>query len=165
MSNSRSSLLPKLERLILLIFVIAFIIWVIKRCSSSGREYAALSAPVTESPPAEKDTAESSAALPADSLTDHFEPVDESSGTILYVTIDGLNLRTEPSLKSEIILQLELYEEVRFMEEVTPFRDSINLGKIVAYEPWIKIQHQHGRIGWVYGAGVNYYKTKVEGVE
>ena len=33
-------------------------------------------------------------------------------------------------------------------------------GYEIADEPWVKVQHKRGRIGWVYGAGVNYYKKK-----
>lgn len=88
-----------------------------------------------------------------------------TSGSILYVTIDGLNMRTGPHLDSSIIRKLELFEEVVFMNEVTDTTQQISLGKEIANEPWVKIRQKRGHVGWVYGAGVHYYKKKREGVE
>ena len=80
--------------------------------------------------------------------------------TPLFVNIDGLNLRRGPSLDSAIIMKLPLHEQVGFMNEVTDSTSQISLGNEIANEPWVKVRHKGGRIGWVYGAGVHYYKRK-----
>lgn len=92
-------------------------------------------------------------------------PSTQAAGSILYVTIDGLNLRTAPHLDSAVIRQLKLFEEVIFMNEVTDSTQLISLGQEMANEPWVKVKHQRGFVGWVYGAGVNYYKKKRSGVQ
>jgi hypothetical protein len=75
-----------------------------------------------------------------------------------------LKVRKFPGLKEEVIGQLPLYEEVTFMDEVTDSSYQINLGYEIADEPWVKIRTKKGTVGWVYGAGVNYYKQKRTGV-
>lgn len=85
--------------------------------------------------------------------------------TPLFVTIQGLALRGGPGLNHKIIDRLKLYEEVNFLNEVTDSLYTIKLGNITPTEPWVKIRSQKGREGWVYGAGVDFYKRKLEGVE
>lgn len=82
----------------------------------------------------------------------------------LFVTIDKLKIRTEPGLKSKVLGELPLFSEVYFMEEVTDSIYTLSLGKEIAHEPYIKVKTKRGTVGWVYGAGVNYYKKKREGV-
>ncbi len=82
----------------------------------------------------------------------------------LFITIDKLKIRSEPGLKSKVLGELPLFSEVYFMEEVTDSIYSLSLGKEIAHEPYIKVKTKRGTVGWVYGAGVNYYKKKREGV-
>ncbi len=74
-------------------------------------------------------------------------------------------MRRAPDLNDDVVDEFELFEEVFFLDEVTNFTQEINLGKEVANEPWVRIQSRQGRSGWVYGAGVNYYKKKHPGAE
>lgn len=83
----------------------------------------------------------------------------------LYVTIQGLALRKGPGVNNEIIDRLDLYQELRFMNETTDSLYTIKLGSITTVEPWVKVKSAKGREGWVYGAGVDFYKRKLEGVE
>ena len=85
--------------------------------------------------------------------------------TPLFVIIEGLALREGPGLNEQIISRLKLYEEISFMNEVTDSLYSIKLGNITPTEPWVKVRSKKGRIGWVYGAGIDFYKRKLEGVE
>ena len=85
--------------------------------------------------------------------------------TPLFVTIEGLALRENPGLNAQIISRLKLYEEISFMNEVTDSLYTIKLGNITPTEPWVKVRNKKGRIGWVYGAGIDFYKRKLEGVE
>ena len=84
--------------------------------------------------------------------------------TTLYSTINGLNVRVQPSLGAPIIARLDLYEPVTYMNEVTDSLYTIDLGDVTPTEPWVKVRLQDGKLGWVYGAGVRYYKYKLEGV-
>ena len=84
--------------------------------------------------------------------------------TTLYSTIDGLNVRVRPELGAPIVGRLTLYAPVTFMNEVTDSLYQIDLGDITPTEPWVKVRLKDGTVGWVYGAGVRYYKYKLEGV-
>ncbi|MEY4903382.1 MAG: hypothetical protein RLZZ292_1197 [Bacteroidota bacterium] len=81
----------------------------------------------------------------------------------LYVTMDGLNVRTEPNLKAKSLGKLALYAEVSFLNETTKEPQKLSIGTATVEEPWVKIKTQKGTIGWVFGAGVSYYKTKRKG--
>lgn len=82
----------------------------------------------------------------------------------LYITINNLKLRKSPHLDSIVIATLPLYEEVFFLDEVTEFTQQISLGYEIADEPWVRVRTKKGKDGWVYGAGVHYYKKKRDGV-
>ena len=82
----------------------------------------------------------------------------------LYVTIDGLKLRKEPSLKSGVVAKLELYEPVYFLNQKTEKTEEINLGYEKVTDHWVKVRTKAGKEGWVFGAGVHYYKMKRKGV-
>lgn len=86
------------------------------------------------------------------------------SGTTLYVTIDGLKVHQDPALKSETIEQLKLYEAVTFLNQKTEWTQEINLGLEKVTDHWVKIRTSSGKTGWVFGAGLHYYKMKREGV-
>jgi hypothetical protein len=83
------------------------------------------------------------------------------SGPTLYVTIENLNLRTQPNVSGKLLGRLRLYEPVTFLSEVTETTQQVTLANgEVTNEPWIKIRTQKGVSGWVYGAGINFYKKK-----
>ena len=84
--------------------------------------------------------------------------------TPLYSTINGLNVRSGPSLKNGVLARLPLYEEVFFTGEVTDSLYTIDLGEIEPTAPWVKIRMADGKEGWVYGPGVSYYKFQLKGV-
>ncbi len=83
--------------------------------------------------------------------------------TTLYVTIDQLKLRKEPGLKSETIAQLDLYEQVYYLDEKSDYTQEINLGTELVTDYWVKVKTKSGKVGWVFGAGVHYYKQKRKG--
>ena len=84
--------------------------------------------------------------------------------TVLYVTIDGLKLRKEPGLKADLVAKLELYEPVYYLGEKTDYTQEINLGYDTVTDYWVKVKTKSGKVGWVFGAGVHYYKQKRKGV-
>lgn len=82
----------------------------------------------------------------------------------LYVVIDGLKLRKQPGLKGETVGKLELYQPVLFLNQKTEWTQEISLGTEKVTDHWVKIRTQSGKEGWVFGAGVHYYKMKRKGV-
>jgi hypothetical protein len=84
--------------------------------------------------------------------------------TTLFSTIDGLNVRARPGLGNPVIARLALHEPVTYANEVTDSLYTIDLGEVTPTAPWVKIKLDDGRLGWVYGAGVEYYRTRLEGV-
>ncbi|MBK8043509.1 MAG: SH3 domain-containing protein [Haliscomenobacter sp.] len=172
MNESKSPGLPRLEVLIIGGFFLIFTFWAVGKCSATRNTYR------------QKEEKEKLLAAEEDSIKTLLRekrrqdslakaPIalrTETGGTSqaysrLYVVIDGLKMRRTPSLNAEVVDEFRLFEEVYFLDEVTEFTQEINLGKEVANEPWVKIQSKEGRAGWVYGAGVNFYKKKHPGAE
>ncbi|OAV43741.1 SH3 domain-containing protein [Lewinella sp. 4G2] len=104
--------------------------------------------------------------LPGDSLVRGYgvKTVTERV-TPLYSTIDGLNVRSGPSLKNGVLARLPLYGEVTFLNEVTDSLYQLDLGDFKPTAPWVKVRLPDGQEGWVYGALVSYYKFKQTGVK
>lgn len=87
-------------------------------------------------------------------------PTPTTPSTTLYVTMDGLKVRKEPGLKGETIAELKLYEPVTFLNKKTDWTQEISLGTEKATDHWVKVRTKSGKEGWVFGAGVHYYKIK-----
>ena len=181
MTMKKTSWLPKFEIIIIAVFFFSFIIWAVSRCGDVKKavnENVAIETPVDSVEQVPQATDIRTAYL--DSLdrarrrdSSYVNRIDtsnvkststESYGGRLYITINNLKVRKFPGLKEEVVGQLPLYEEVIFMDEVTDSTYQINLGYEIADEPWVKIKTKKGTVGWVYGAGVNYYKQKRTGV-
>lgn len=190
MSQPKKGLLPRIEILIVLVFFLSFIIWAVSKCNATqvlyqeaAEETAQLdsieNAETVPPPPTNTNTTNTTngtTPIPAEQATPIGATTTPNSPsttpgltntvnvekTKLYVVIDGLNMRTAPRLNAQVMDRLQLYDEVWFMNEKTDTTQTINLGKIVANEPWVKVQNKKGKVGWVYGAGVHYYKTRLE---
>lgn len=91
-------------------------------------------------------------------------PAASGKYSTLFVSIDGLKVRKEPGLKSETVAKLELYEPVTFLNKKTEWTQEISLGYEKVTDHWVKVRTQSGKEGWVFGAGVHYYKMKRKGV-
>ena len=87
-----------------------------------------------------------------------------TNGSTLFATIDGLKVRKEPGLKGETVAELKLYEPVTFLNKKTEWTQEISLGYEKVTDHWVKVRTQSGKEGWVFGAGVHYYKMKRQGV-
>ncbi len=79
----------------------------------------------------------------------------------LYVVVDSLKLRSKPQLDSNFIRYLS-YDEIVFdMGVQTDFMQTIRFSiDDVRTEPWVKIRTNKGEVGWVFGAGVHFYRKK-----
>lgn len=84
--------------------------------------------------------------------------------TTLYSTINGLNVRSGPSLKNGVVARLPLFAEVEFTGEVTDSLYTIDLGEVSPTAPWVRVKLPDGKLGWAYGAGLSYYKHELKGV-
>jgi len=183
MAKKKKSILPGIEITIIIVFFISFMLFAIPKCNEKRQEYARTNAaetPIetveeTPSTPATANSKPDSILVPVTTTLANNTPTLQSPPTLqatnvntatrLYVTIDGLNIRNGPSLDSTILNKLVLFEEVYFLNEITPFTEEISLGTSMANEPWIKVRTKRGGEGWVYGAGVYYYKRKYPGMD
>ncbi len=170
---TKKKLLPRVELILILIFFIAFISWAMRKCGDTQKQFQ------EEAAIEQAEAIDSVAALPtvADTTPTELTARERARAqtprerairekfTPLYITINGMNVREEPKLTGKVVDRLELYEEVTFLNEVTDSTEEINLGQITTNEPWVKIKTRKGRVGWIYGAGVSYYKKKLEGVD
>lgn len=91
-------------------------------------------------------------------------PPTATQYSTLFVTIDGLKVRKTPGLKGEMVAKLELYEPVTFLNQKSEKTEEISLGYEKVTDHWVKIRTKSGKVGWVFGAGVHYYKMKRKGV-
>jgi len=84
--------------------------------------------------------------------------------TTLYVSIDGLKMRKSPGLKGELVTKLALYDPVYFLNKKSDKPEEISLGQEKVTDYWVKVRTKSGKEGWVFGAGVHFFKTKRKGV-
>lgn len=122
-------------------------------------------APVTVNPAHPTNTPAQPATKPANTAPQPAATTaQEPKYTTLFITIDGLKMRKEPGLKSETVAKLDLYEQVYFLNKRTDWTQEISLGLEKVTDHWVKVRTKAGKEGWVFGAGVNYYKEKRKGV-
>lgn len=196
--------LPKVETLIIIIFLGCVALWAMSKCSAKRSELARRAPEINkdeqEDRPPRRDTvvAQQPALQPAQQPSVNTQsptltpaapaatttapapqpgakpvrpvpsnqqpPPSNTNYSILYVTIDGLKVRKEPGLKGEPVTQLKLYEPVTFLNKKTEWTQEISLGYEKVTDHWVKVRTQSGKEGWVFGAGVHYYKMKRQGV-
>lgn len=121
---------------------------------------ATATAPVSTAAPA-RTPAVNPSSSPATATT---STTANSKYATLYVSIEGLKMRKEPGLKGETIAKLALYEPVTFLNQKTEWTQQISLGYEKVTDHWVKVRTKSGKEGWVFGAGVHYYKMKRQGV-
>ncbi|MGB3545676.1 MAG: SH3 domain-containing protein [Saprospiraceae bacterium] len=184
----------RIEFVLTAVVLLVFMIWASRSCNSTRAEYAMIaeeearrayedSVQVAQDAAlqaAELETAARAAAaarvaadaaeetviqLGGDTLGGGGRRIIREKVVPLYTTIDGLNVRSGPGMNYKLVDRLPLFEEVHYLGEVTDSTYQINLGRVTPDEPWVKIRTPKGKPGWVYGAGVSYYKKKLEGVE
>lgn len=179
MAKEKASGGTRFQFLLFGLILLTLIIWANRQCTRSQSEYAQ-ERRTEELLQQRLDSLEQAATRPTNNTTNQqaeapsinrdtiqggqMQIIRERS-TPLYVTIDNLAMRKGPGLNFEIVDRLPLYTEVNFLNEVSDSIHTIKLGNITPSEPWVKIRNLKGREGWVFGAGVDFYKYKLEGVE
>jgi len=159
--------IPNMELILIGAFFVTFLFWAVSKCTVTQSKYereAALNAPkeVVDTI-VQKEIAPAPINKPVKKITETKTVIKEVS--ILYAVVEGIKLRKGPTRDSSIIQQLPLNEPIYFLNQVSPFKEKINMGTYIANEPWIKIRTKQGHEGWVYGAGVNYYKVAAKAAE
>ncbi len=149
----------------ILVFFIVFFIWANTRCNSLRQEYKErYEARIAQQDSLDKLNASQQAAedsvlnLQGGTSISDDSPIFPKS--VLYVSIEGLKLRREPGLKSEVLTELKLFEQVTFLHEVSDSTVELNLGKAMAKGHWVKVRSVKGHEGWVYEPGVYFYRRK-----
>ena len=90
------------------------------------------------------------------------EKIEEPKTTKLYAWVDKLNLRSEPTTKSEIIAEIKEGTQLTFLNEKTEYTERINLRGQPYNEPWLKVKTEDGKEAWVFGGAVKFYKPVVD---
>ena len=161
-----SILIQRVEVLIIAVFFLSFLLWATSRCSRTQREIALEDQEQKVRDSIEAALNEELAKPIKEEEKEEPEPpevvIQQAAYTPLYVTLENLNLRDKPSLNGKIQARLKLFDKVEFLNEVTDFKQEYTLGDLKTNEPWIRVKTEKGVEGWVYGAGVNYYKTKLQ---
>lgn len=155
-SKKKKGVLPRTELVILIVLLGFFVLWAFKQCSDSIQ-------PIEELEEVSENASIDTISLElSENKVDTVQIVQEQ--TILYVNINNLKLRAEPSLNSGVLEELSLGSKVIYDGAVTDSIYTLNLGTREASEPYVKIRTWKGKTGWVYGAGVDYYQKKVKGL-
>ncbi|MEL6656319.1 MAG: SH3 domain-containing protein [Bacteroidota bacterium] len=180
MAKEKASGFVKAQFILFGVLLFVFFIWANRKCTRSQtqneiealeEQYQQMSDSLTQArqaeatPPATRPISPSNEATRRDTIRGGQMQIIRDRITPLYITIENLALRKGPGLNYEIVDRFKLYEEVSFLNEVSDSAYTIKLGQITTTEPWVKVRSRKGRDGWVYGAGVDYYKHKLQGVE
>jgi hypothetical protein len=81
-----------------------------------------------------------------------------NAGASLFCNVEGLKVRKDPNVHSNVVATLKKHETVTFLNQKTEFTEELNLGDGKVTDHWVKIRTKGGQTGWVFGAGVHYYK-------
>lgn len=165
--------LPGIETLIFFTFIGCAVVWGISTCNDRRSEAMRTVREMEDTEPAPSSSAtpdksasgkgpDETAPKPTEQRmqTPAAAPADGISGVPLFVTIDGLKLRKEPGLKGEAIEQLKLNEQVTFLNQKTDWSQEISMDGEKVTDYWVKVRTASGKTGWVFGAGLHYYKMK-----
>lgn len=80
----------------------------------------------------------------------------------IYTWVNKLRMRSKPDTKSDIIAELVEGEALTYLDEKTDFTQKISMRGSIQDEPWLKVKTKTGKIGWVYGGGVKFYRPRVD---
>lgn len=75
----------------------------------------------------------------------------------LYVLADSLRLRQSPELAGKVLAYLSYGEEVMDLGESTTLQKLRVSTDEVRTAPWVKVRTKTGKIGWAFGAYMQFY--------
>lgn len=155
-TKNKRGLLPGIELMIIGVFIVSFLVITIPQCEPAREQDEGA---MQINPPTEDTVVRENFAMPPP-----VAPVEEVRTTPmkrlpLYITIDQINMRVDPNVASRVIRKLDLHEKVYYEGETTEKTKEIDWGGgVVTNEPWVKVRTLRDELGWVYGAGVHFYK-------
>lgn len=88
--------------------------------------------------------------------------IEKPTSIEIYVWVDKLRLRAEPTTQSEMVTALKEGDALTFLNERSDFTEKINLRGTLFDEPWLKVSTKNDQEGWVYGGGIKFYKIGVD---
>lgn len=75
----------------------------------------------------------------------------------LYILADSLRLRQSPELTGAVLAYLSYGEEVLDMGEATALQKLRVSVDEIRQAPWVKVKTKTGKIGWAFGAYMQFY--------
>lgn len=79
--------------------------------------------------------------------------------TKIYIVMDSVKLRSTPGLNGQIVKILLFDEVVYDLKEQTQKMENIRFSAEESRkEPWVKVRTADGKVGWVFGAVVSFYR-------
>ncbi|MEZ4985471.1 MAG: SH3 domain-containing protein [Saprospiraceae bacterium] len=172
MQKEKSPKLVKMQFILFGLLLLVFFIWANRKCTRSQAAYQQEQQVTVQDSTLQDPTAATTPppATPPGTVMDTLRggqlQIIREKVTPLYVTIENLALRKGPDQRFEVIERLKLFEEVNYLQETSDSLYTIKLGEtLTTTEPWVKVRTRKGRDGWVYGAGVDFFKRKLEGVD
>lgn len=156
--------LSRIEVILGAILLLIFLIWSFDKCQGTKAEHQPQQPPQQEEPV--NDPTPTEPQQPTQPTTQQTTPPPSQPTTTtvvqnvstLYVSVDSLKLRVNPYLNSNILDRLPKNSQVSFLGERTETTQQIKLNGKDYDEPWVKVQAPSGKVGWVYGGGVTFYK-------
>ena len=120
MARKKTNALPSLEILIIIVFFLSFALWAVPKCSSTKQEFQeeAMEDELEQLIIDSLKKAEEAELLKQKEEAKPKPPVVPSTKdrvTLLYITIDGMNVRSAPNTKSQIVDRLKLFDGVVFL--------------------------------------------------
>lgn len=83
--------------------------------------------------------------------------VPNTAAAKLYIIIDSLKMRSGPRLDSVVVDYLKYGEAVTDLGERTPLQKIRISVDEVRTAPWVKVKTSKGKVGWAFGAGLQFY--------
>lgn len=80
----------------------------------------------------------------------------------LYILADSLRMRKEPKIGGEVVAYLSYGEEVIDLGERTVLEKIRVSVDEIRTAPWIKIETADGRVGWAFGAYMQFYPVPTQ---
>lgn len=153
----------QIERLMMLALVVIAVFFLMRQCLASENSTEGMMQPITtEQTPAETPASTPTVTTPAAATTVRRDTIVQTQivtkPTPLFIWIDQLKLRSEPSLSGTLLAELPLNSQVSFQNETSTFKQKITLDNVEYDERWLKVKTTTGQIGWVYGGGIRLYQ-------
>ncbi|MGH1338902.1 MAG: SH3 domain-containing protein [Aureispira sp.] len=152
------------------LIVFAVLLFAISKCGAdpvaeNGEEQPTVTEEVVDStltPPADSSRDEGSSFSAPNRPTANTAPLTARPDSLrqprtLYVLADSLRLRHAPELAGKVLTYLRYGEAVTDLGEATALQKLRVSADEVRTAPWVKVRTKTGKIGWAFGAYMQFY--------